>query len=249
MGRFTGKVAVVTGAGSGIGRATALRLASEGAAVACLDLAEDAAAKTAAQACEEGGQGRAFACDVSDPASVRTSVEALVLTLGPPDAVCNIAGIGMFAHTVDQTLDGWDRILAVNLTGTFLMCQATLPYLLERSGNIVNAASNAGIKGQPYSAAYCASKGGVIALTRALACEYLERGVRINAVAPGGIDTPMHAQFALPEGASPALLARIMSPMGFGRAEEVAGLIAFVASDEARYVTGSVLSMDGGITA
>jgi len=129
------------------------------------------------------------------------------------------------------------------------MCRATLPYLLERTGNIVNAASNAGVKGQPYSAAYCASKGGIVALTRALACEYLERGVRVNAVAPGGIDTPMHTQFALPEHSSPRLLVRIMSPMGFGRPEEVAALIAYVACDEARYVTGSVFAIDGGITA
>jgi len=248
MGRFTGKVAVVTGAGSGIGRATALRLASEGAVVACLDLAEDAAAKTAARACEEGGQGRAFACDVSDPVSVLASVEALVGNLGPPDAVCNIAGIGMFAHTVDQTLDGWDRILAVNLTGTFLMCQATLPYLLERSGNIVNAASNAGIKGQPYSAAYCASKGGVVQLTKALAVEYMERGVRVNAVAPGGVETPMIGSFEVPEGASRHLMAKLVTPMGFVKPEQVAKVIAFLASDDGDYMTGAIVSVDGGLT-
>jgi len=249
MGRFTGKVALVTGAGSGIGRATALRLAAEGGAVACVDLDEEAAGKTAAQMAEEGGRGTALRCDVADPGSVRSCVADVVGALGPPDVVCNIAGIGMFAHTVDHGLDDWNRIMAVNLTGTFLMCQAALPHLLDRGGNIVNTASNAGLKGQPYSAAYCASKGGVVALTRALACEYLERGVRVNAVAPGGIETPMHAQFALPEGASPALLARIVSPMGFGRPEEVAALIAFVACDEARHVTGSVFTLDGGITA
>src|SRR5438552_6440527 len=239
MERFTGKVAVVTGSGSGIGRATALRLASEGAAVACVDVAEEAAVKTAAQISEEAGSAGAFRCDVADPGSVRSTFDRLVGELGPPDVVCNVAGIGAFAHTLEQRLEGWDRILAVNLTGTFLVCQAALPHLLGRDGNIVNVASNAGIKGQPYSAAYCASKGGVVALTRALACEYLERGVRVNAVAPGGIDTPMHAQFALPEGASPKLLGRVVSPMGFGTPEEVAALIAYVACDEARYVTGS----------
>src|SRR5437660_4362421 len=136
MGRFTGKVAVVTGAGSGIGRATALRLGSEGAAVACLDVVEEAAGKTATQIVEEGGEGAPFPCDVADAGSVRSSVAGLVEALGPPDVVCNIAGIGMFANTVDHSLDDWDRVIAVNLTGTFLRCRATIPHLLARRRTI-----------------------------------------------------------------------------------------------------------------
>jgi NAD(P)-dependent dehydrogenase (short-subunit alcohol dehydrogenase family) len=185
---------------------------------------------------------------VADAASVRSAVAAVVHDLGSPQVVCNIAGVGRFAHTVDMPLSDWDRIIAVNLTGTFLVCQATLPHLLETRGNIVNTASTAGIKGQPYSAAYCASKGGVALLTKSLACEYLERGVRVNAIAPGGIETPILEHFAPPEGASRRLMARIETPMGFGTPEEVAALVAYVASDEARYMTGAIVSLDGGVT-
>ena len=142
-----------------------------------------------------------------------------------------------------------EQIIAVNLTGTFLVCRATLPHLLDGGGTIVNVASTAGVIGQPYSAAYAASKGGVALLTKALAVEYLERGVRVNAVAPGGIETPIVGSFAVPDDASRRLMARIMSPMGFGQPEEVAGVIAFLASDEARYVTGAVYAIDGGVTA
>jgi len=126
--------------------------------------------------------------------------------------------------------------------------QAVLPYLLEGGGNIVNVASSAGLRGQPYSAAYCASKGGVIQLTRALADEYLHRGVRVNAVAPGGIETPLQRAFQLPEGADPRSIAKLLSPYGNAQPEEIAALIAFVASDQGRYMTGSVVSIDGGIT-
>ncbi|MDQ3148235.1 MAG: SDR family oxidoreductase [Actinomycetota bacterium] len=249
MGRFTDRVAVVTGAGSGIGKATAMRLGSEGATVACLDVNGDACTATAeALTAAGGGKGTGYACDVSDPASVEAVVAKVAAELGPPYVLGNIAGIGTFAHTIDQPVEEWQRILAVNLTGSFLMARATLPHLLETGGNIVNIASSAGIVGQPFSAAYCASKGGVIMLTKSLANEFVGRGVRVNAVAPGGIDTPIIDSFALPEGANRRMLARIMSPLGYGRAEDVAALIAFIASDEAAYMTGSIVSFDGGIT-
>jgi NAD(P)-dependent dehydrogenase (short-subunit alcohol dehydrogenase family) len=247
--RFEGRAAVITGAGSGLGRATAIRLAAEGAAVACLDLVLDAAEKTAAGIRAADGRASAHRVDVADPTSVREAVTSAARDLGRPSVLVNCAGIGKFANAHEMPFEEWSQIIAVNLTGTFLMAQAVLPYMLDGGGNIVNVASNAGLMGQPYSAAYCASKGGVIQLTRALADEYLTRGVRVNAVAPGGIATPMQEHFRqLPPGADPKLLAKLRSPLGNSQPEEIAALIAFVASDEARYMTGSIVSIDGGLT-
>jgi NAD(P)-dependent dehydrogenase (short-subunit alcohol dehydrogenase family) len=249
MTRFTDRVAVVTGAGSGLGRATAHRFGDERAAVAALDLDADAAEKTTAEIGERGGSARAYQVDVTDPDAVKTTMDAVAADLGRPQVLVNSAGIGGFAHTVDETYERWSAILGVNLTGTFLMCQAALPHLLEGGGAIVNVASNAGLMGQPYSAAYCASKGGVVNLTRALSLEYLRRGVRVNAVAPGGMNTPMIAGFTMPEGVNLKEFARVTSPIGAAEPEELAGLIAYIASDDARYMVGSIVSMDGGITA
>jgi NAD(P)-dependent dehydrogenase (short-subunit alcohol dehydrogenase family) len=143
----------------------------------------------------------------------------------------------------------WQRIIGVNLTGTFLVCQAAMPHLLDGGGVIVNVASNAGLMAQPYSAAYCASKGGVVQLTRALADEYLERGVRVNAVAPGGMDTPLQdAWRKAPEGIDWRKLMKVKSPLGNASPDEVAALVAFVASDEGRYMTGAIVSIDAGLT-
>jgi NAD(P)-dependent dehydrogenase (short-subunit alcohol dehydrogenase family) len=246
--RFTGRVAVVTGAGSGLGRAVAVRLAAEGAAVAALDVAEDNLSETVATITAVGGTAVAYSCDVTVESSVANTVVALVERLGPPRVVCNVAGIGGFYRTEEMPVERWQAILAVNLTGPFLVCRATLPSLLEHGGSIVNVASNTALMGQSYSAAYCASKAGLLMFSKALAAEYLARGVRVNVVAPGGMDTPLIGNFTLPEGADFAELSKIMSPMGFATPAEVAASVAFLASDESSYTTGSVLSVDGGLT-
>jgi NAD(P)-dependent dehydrogenase (short-subunit alcohol dehydrogenase family) len=246
--RFADTVAVVTGAGSGVGQAVAVRLAKEGAAVAALDVAEDNLASTVATITGEGGTAIAYRCDVTDERSVGETATALMAELGDPTVVCNVAGIGGFFNTEAMPLDRWERILAVNLTGPFLVCRATLPSLLEHGGAIVNVASNTALMGQAYSAAYCASKAGLLMFSKALASEYLTRGVRVNVVAPGGVDTPLMGAFTLPEGADPKELSKLMTPMGFSTPAEIAASVAFLASAESSYTTGAVLSVDGGLT-
>lgn len=248
--RFEGRTAVVTGAGSGIGRATAVRLASEGASVACLDIQRDEVAETVEALSVLGGRAVAYACDVTDEEAVGRTVDRVADELGRPAVLCNVAGIGGFFHTVDMPLNRWERMLAVNLTGPFLMCRAVIPHMLHpHGGAIVNVASNTGLMGAAYAAAYCASKGGLVMLTRALAIEYADRGIRVNAVAPGGVQTPLLGAFSLPEGADPKHLHRLMSRMGFCTPDQVAAAICFLASDESAYTTGSTLSVDGGLTA
>jgi NAD(P)-dependent dehydrogenase (short-subunit alcohol dehydrogenase family) len=241
-------VAVVTGAGSGIGRGVARRLAAEGARVAAFDISAVAVADTVAGIVADGGTGVAYACDVTSESSVTDSMASVVADLGPPRVVCNVAGIGGFFNTADMPFDRWQQILAVNLNGPFLVCRAALPHLLEHGGSIVNVASNTALMGQAYSAAYCASKAGLLMFTKALAAEYLGTGVRANVVAPGGTDTPLLGSFGLPEGADPRQLTKIMTPLGFSTPAEIAASIAFLASDESSYTTGAVLSVDGGLT-
>jgi NAD(P)-dependent dehydrogenase (short-subunit alcohol dehydrogenase family) len=247
MRRFEGKVALVTGAASGIGRATAVRLAEEGARVAAADVQMGALEEAVQQIGRLGAEPLAVPCDVADPAAARAAVEATVARFGALDVLCNIAGILRFDHTHELALEDWNRVLAVNLTGTFLMCQAAIPHLLRARGTIVNMSSTAALGAHPWTAAYSASKGGVLALTFGLALEYGKQGVRVNAVCPGAIKTPMRKMFRLPEGADPKLLDRIMPFDGFAPPEAAASTIAFLASGDASHVNGTALRVDGGM--
>jgi len=249
MRRFENKVALVTGAASGIGLATAERLAAEGARVVCADLSDEALAAAVQAIGDAGGEAVAIRCDVSSEADAAAAVKLAVDRFGQLDVLCNVAGILRFDHTHELALDDWRRILEVNLTGTFLLCRAALPELVRTGGNIVNMASAAAHKGQPWSAAYNASKGGVVALTLGLAVEYGKQGVRVNAISPASIDTPIQRAFQLPEGADGKLLQRILPLNGFAKPETCASSIAFLASDDASHVNGANLVVDGGMSA
>ncbi|MBX7159519.1 MAG: SDR family oxidoreductase [Acidimicrobiia bacterium] len=245
-GRFRSRVVIVTGAGSGIGAATALQFGAEGAQVTCVDVDEAAATATANAITDADGAARAAACDVSDEASVRAVVNAAVEAGGRLDVVANVAGVGGFRRFEDLGLAEWNRMIGVNLTGTYLMCHEAIGHLLESKGAIVNVSSTAGLKGQPWSSAYCASKGGVALFTRALAHEFAERGVRVNAVAPGGVNTPLIKDFAFPEGVDLNMSWKMVPATGeMAEPADIAEAICWLASDEARYVHGAVLPVDG----
>ena len=232
MSRFEGKRVFLTGAASGIGKATHALFRAEGADVLAVDIAE---------------APDVLQCDITDTAAV---VE-LVASRGPFDIVLNVAGIVRLEHTTAVTMADWDRQLAVNLTAPFAIIQAALPGLIERKGNIVNVGSIAGVKGQAYSAAYCASKGGVVMMTKGLAVEYARKGVRVNAVCPGMVWTPLVEGVAasMRDDFNEKLMSRAYNllPPGTSQPDEIAEAIAYLASDAARSVTGAAFMIDGGI--
>ncbi len=230
MKRFEGKIALVTGAASGIGKATAARLAEEGALVAGLDVAD----------------GAEFRCDVGDEDQVAAAVAAVIAKFDRIDVVANVAGVLRADHTHELKLADWDRILRINLTGTFLVCRAAIPHLLKTKGNIVNTSSTAALGSHPWMAAYAASKGGILSMTRVIAVEYAKQGLRANCVCPGGVATPLHGQFRMPKGADPELLRGAMPPVPYVGPEHAASVIAFLASDDARYINGTEVRADGG---
>jgi meso-butanediol dehydrogenase/(S,S)-butanediol dehydrogenase/diacetyl reductase len=236
--RFAGKAAIMTGAASGIGKATALRLAREGAALVLADQKLDGAALVAGSIRSDfGGLADAVRFDATDPDSCGRMVDAAIEMRGRLDVLCNIAGIITGGPFTQISNAEWDRVLAINLSSLFYITRQAMPHLVRTQGNVVNMASIAGVKGRPERVAYGSAKAGVIGFTRSLALEYAPMNVRVNAVCPGGIKTP--PILGALQGAPP--------PSRLGEPEDVAAAVAYLASDEARFVTGSIFEMDGGI--
>jgi 3-oxoacyl-[acyl-carrier protein] reductase len=245
MNRFEGKVALVTGASRGIGEAVARRLASEGAAVLAAARTADALARVVADIAASGGKASALTIDLADPASIEAGVKSALSAHGQIDVLVNNAGITEDNLLVRMSKESWDRVIATNLTGVFLVTQAVVRSMLrKRQGRIVNVTSVVGLMGNAGQANYAASKAGLVGLTKSVARELASRNITCNAVAPGFITTAMSEKMT--EAAREALSSEI--PLGrLGTVDDVASAVAYLASDEASYVTGAILNVSGGL--
>ena len=250
--RLEGRKAIITGGGAGIGEAIARAFVKEGASIVIADMDLEAAENVATSLRDDGHTAHALLCDVSDGKSVQSMVEAAAECLGSIDTLVNNAGFGRAGKLLETTEEDWDRMMDVNVKGIFLVSKHTLPHLLESGGGcIINMASVAGVVGVRDRTAYCASKGGVISLTRAIALDYVEQGLRCNSISPGTVDTPwvgrMVAQFPDPEATRAQMVAR--QPMGrLGQPDEIAAATVYLASEDAAFITGSNMMIDGGMT-
>jgi NAD(P)-dependent dehydrogenase (short-subunit alcohol dehydrogenase family) len=242
-----GKAALVTGAASGLGRATARKLAETGADLCIVDMNADALAETAGMLGKS--QVLRHVADLSDPEACREAVVQAVARFGQLDALCNIAGIIKFANSHEMAETDYLRTIAINLNAPFFLSQAAIPHLLETNGAIVNCASSAAFIGEAYAAAYCASKAGLVNLTRAMAMEYSRKTIRINAVAPGGMMTNIGADMTMPEGVEYDLIQRYSGMRGLVEVDDVADLVTLLASPAGRSYHGACVSIDAGITA
>ena len=246
-GRFDGKVALLTGAASGIGRATALQLHAEGASV----LAVDVNAEGLKSLTDELGADRLVvrAGSITEHAECVAAVEQCVAEFGRLDVLGNIAGISRAEHFGELEEEHYRAMMAVNVDGPYFLSQAALPHLLESEGNIVNIASNAGLMGTSYTVAYSMTKGAIVQLTRSMAMEFSKTKLRVNAIAPGFVTTGLTRNFHMPDNVDMDLLQPIMGFRGGADPTDIAGLFAFVASDDGRNMHGSIISSDLGLTA
>ena len=247
-GRFAGKIALVTGAGSGIGRAVALRFANEGAKVVAVDQNAAGVGETAQLGAKSGKDVVPCPADVTKLAELEAAAAA-AKGLGGLDFVAACAGIGGLTRFEDLTEESWRKTIDVNLTGMFLTLKATVPLLLARGGGVVTTiASQSGILAHAYAEAYNASKAGVLMLTKCVAIEYGKQGLRANTLCPGGVMTPLIANFRL-EGLDLEITPRAGLSRKLSKPEEIAALVAFLSSDEASFITGQAISIDGGASA
>jgi dihydroanticapsin dehydrogenase len=253
MDRLEGKVALITGGAGAIGQATARRFASEGATVVVADREASRAEDVAAALRDTGAEAMGIAVDVTSESSVQALVDRATDTYSRIDILFTCAGILVSGTVIETSLADWQRTLDVNLTGPFLASKHVLPVMIANGGgSIVHMSSTAGLVGETSIAAYCASKGGVLMLARQMALDYARQGVRVNVICPGWIDTPFNDPAIEAAGGKDALLPFVdqMVPIGRqGTPEEVADVVAFLASDDARLMTGSVVTVDGGLTA
>ncbi|MGB8364698.1 MAG: SDR family NAD(P)-dependent oxidoreductase [Rhizomicrobium sp.] len=244
-----GKAALVTGAASGLGRATALALARAGADICIVDVNAAGLEETAQSVRALGRRAHVHATDLTVAENCPNAVRAAVEAFGRLDALCNVAGVIFFAHATEMPTAQWEKTLAVNLSAPFYLCQAAIPHLLEQRGAIVNVTSSASFIGEAYVAAYCASKAGLTHMTKALAMEYMHKPIRINAVAPGGMITGIATNMKMPEDVDYTLIKRFTPLRGVVEVDDVADMIAFLSSDAARGYHGACISVDNGITA
>ncbi len=244
-----GKVALVTGAAAGLGRATALILARAGARLCLVDIDPEGLAGTAEEISALGGEALVQMADLGVAENCEQAVRATVERFGRLDALCNIAAVMVACHAGEMTDAQWEKTMAVNLGAPFRLFRAALPHLLEAHGAVVNVTSCAASQGQAYTAAYCASKAGLTNLTKALAMEYINQPIRINAVAPGGMDTALAAGFWQLQEPDASLIQRYTPLRGSVAIEDVAAMVAFLASDAASSIHGASIPVDNGITA
>jgi NAD(P)-dependent dehydrogenase (short-subunit alcohol dehydrogenase family) len=246
---MTGKFALVTGAASGLGRGTALALARAGADICIVDVNPAGLEETAAEIRALGRTALVHAADLSIAENCAKAVDAAIAEFGHLDALCNVAGLIMFTNSTEMSIADWNRTIAVNLTAPFLLSKAAIPHLLARAGAIVNVASTAAFIGEAYAAAYCASKAGLLQMTKAMAMEFVKKPIRINAVAPGGMMTNIGNNLKMPDGVDYELIKRFSGMRGLVEVDDVSDLIAYLASDAGRGFHGSCVTMDAGITA
>jgi NAD(P)-dependent dehydrogenase (short-subunit alcohol dehydrogenase family) len=252
MTALAGRVAIVTGAASGIGRASAERFAREGAAVVLADVATDVGETVAAGIRGDGGRAVFVRCDVGEEADLVAVVAAAVREFGKLDVMFNNAGVGCAAAFERLEPETWDRVQRVNLRGVYLGCRCALPQLRVTRGVILNTASQSGLQGQAMNEAYCAAKAGVVMLTRSLARELAPEGIRVNALCPGGVDTPLLRGYVQALRGSPDAVEAVAAGIPLRRMAtpaEIAAAALFLVSDEASFVTGVALPVDGGATA
>jgi len=252
--KLAGKVAIITGGAMGIGQATARLFAAEGAAIVIGDIAAEAAQEMVESLLTSGAQAVAYPVDVRRPDQVEQLIEEAVETFGGVDILVNNAGVALAKSTTETSLEEWERLLAINLTGPWLCARAAIPAMIRRGGGaIVNVASNAGLVGFPNLAAYCASKGGLVQLTRAMALDCAPHQIRVNAICPGHTRTPMGDGFVAAQADPEAFVnefINVQHPIGrMAEAEEVAQAVLFLASEDSSFITGSILAADGGYTA
>jgi NAD(P)-dependent dehydrogenase (short-subunit alcohol dehydrogenase family) len=248
-GEFTGKVVIVTGAASGLGRATALAFARAGAQLALVDIDESGLEAAATSVRELGSGVVAIPTDVSDAVACAATVAAAVAKFGQLDALCNVAGICKFEHASATTPALWDKTFAINVRGPFFLAQAAIPHLIESSGAIVNVASASAFLGHAYLAHYAASKAALVSMTKSLAMEYVNSPVRINALAPGGINTAMTANTTVPDGVDFQLIMRYSPLRGSSEPEDLTELILMLAGPRGKPFHGNCINADRGITA